>query len=101
MSGYGFDEPTRQIITGALAAAVASAAASRDDPIDPIRHIAFYLLPNDDVQAVFHVHELLRDNRTLRDELQLWRDGVLDISGPHHAVDDEETCMQHRRQRAR
>ena len=62
MSGYGFDEPTRQIIEGALAAAVASAAASRDDPIDPIRHIAFYLLPNDDVQAVFHVHELLTNS---------------------------------------
>ena len=56
MSGSGFDEPTRQIITGTLAAAVASAAASRiDDPIDPIRHIAFYLLPNDDMQAVFRV----------------------------------------------
>ena len=71
-----FEADTRQTVESSLSAAVAS-AASASPPIQSfdgiIRHIALFLLPDDDLRAMCRVRELVEENALLREELRLER----------------------------
>ena len=71
-----FEADTRRTVESSLSAAVAS-AASASPPIQSfdgiIRHIALFLLPDDDLRAMCRVRELVEENALLREELRLER----------------------------
>ena len=69
-----FHKDFQRTVESALAKAVASAAAANLQTADGvIRHIALFLLPDDDLQAIYRVRELIQENCLLRAELRLQR----------------------------